>query len=327
MATVSPTKKLMKTPTPAAAAAAPVQAVAPAPAKTVVKSKAATVVKAKPAAAVLEAVEIVEQAETGDVIVRVAHEIENLKADKAFKMVPTLLDNIDRDYFRLGGVLAKVQSEGWFMEKQHETFRAFVEADCGIAYRKAMYLIQIYNGLVESGVAWELVGHLGWTKLKELAPILTTDNVIEWVAVAEGMTVLQLQEHIKASSKGVDSGNSPDAGASDAKATTTMTFKLHEDQKTTVRDALDKAKHESATDVDSVALEYIAMDYLGSSKLKAVTTLKELMEGKSVEEVLQVFEEVFPTVVLQAAVYDTVEEAQAAQAAAEAEAEADGVVG
>lgn len=240
-------------------------------------------------------------AESDDMIVKTAHEIENLKEDKAFKLVPQLLNNIDHDYFRLGGVLSVIQAQGWYMDKNYENFRAFVESECGIQYRKAMYLISIYNGLVESGVQWEQVKHLGWTKLKELSSILTPDNVDEWVGAAEAMTVLQLQEHIKAKSAGASTGGDAPATETDAKKTTTMTFKLHEDQKQTVREALDKAKHETGTEFDAVALEQMALDFLGgTSKLKAVPTLKELMAGKSAEEVLQVFGEVFPDVELTA---------------------------
>lgn len=239
-----------------------------------------------------------------DIIVKTAHEIENLKEEKAFKLVPQLLDNIDHDYFRLGGVLSVIQAQGWYMDKGFENFRAFVESSCGIQYRKAMYLVQIYNGLVESGVEWSKVGHLGWTKLKELSSILTPENVDEWVGIAENMTVLQLQEHIKAQTAGVAKGESSEKGEAvegAAAKTTTMTFKLHEDQKQTIREALDKCKHETGTEHDSVALEHIALDYLGGeSKLKTVPTLKELMTGKTAEEVLNVFGEVFPDVTLEA---------------------------
>jgi Mg/Co/Ni transporter MgtE len=168
-----------------------------------------------------------------------------------------------------------------------------------------MYLIQIYTGLVESGVAWEKVKHLGWSKLKELANILAPDNVDAWVALAEQVTVLQLQEQIKEATKGSSAGDSPEAPETADTKTTTMTFKLHEDQKVTIREALDKAKHESGTEHDAVALEAICLDFLGgSSKLKAVPSLKSLMEGKSVEEVLEAFGEVFPDVELTATMED-----------------------
>lgn len=110
-----------------------------------------------------------------------------------------------------------------------------------------------------------------------------------------------LTPHAAATNPKIKSTASNKKPATTDNKTTTMTFKLHEDQKATVREALEKAKHESGTTVDTVALEAIALDYLGSgSKLKAIPTLKELMEIKSAEEVLQIFSEVFPNVSLEA---------------------------
>lgn len=254
--------------------------------------------------AVAEKVEVPEVAEvaTIDLIEKTAHEIENLKEDKALKLVPSLLDNIDHDFFKLGGVLSLIQGNGWFMDQGYENFRAYVEAQTDIGYRKAIYLIGIYNGLVESGIKWEQVKHLGWTKLKELATLLTPNNVSEWVGLAENMTVLQLQEHIKSQTAGAaGKADAPSTDTTEAQKTTTKTFKLHADQKETVEAALDKCKHETGTDVDTVALEHICLDYLGGdSVIKKLPTLKELMQGKSVEEVLEVFGEVFPEVELEA---------------------------
>lgn len=231
-----------------------------------------------------------------DLIVMTAHEVENLKEDKAFKMVPALLDSTAQGDFKLGGVLSVIQAQGWYMDRGYENFRSYVESECGLNYRKAMYLISIYNGLVESGVKWEQVKHLGWTKLKELSSILTSENVADWVAKAEEMTVLQLQEYIKAQSAGSAVGGD-EPTTKDAKKTTTMTFKLHEDQKQTVKEALAKAKHETGTSVDTVALEHICLDFLGGqSKLAKMPTLEELMKDKSAEEVLSVFGEMFPDV-------------------------------
>lgn len=287
-AKVSPTMKLMK------GKAAPKAEEATVAEQVQEAETTATETKAE-AAETSEAQTIVED----DLIVKTAHEVENLKEEKAFKLVPQLLNTIDHDYFRLGGVLARIQEQGWYMDKGYENFRAFVEGECGIMYRKAMYLIEIYNGLVESGVQWEQVKHLGWTKLKELSKHLTPENVTEWVGLAENMTVLQLQETIKQKLAGTSTAS--EVTESEAKKTTTMTFKLHEDQKQTVREALDKCKHETGTEVDSVALEHICIDFLGGeSKLKAIPSLAEMMKGKSAEEVLTVFGEVFPDVEIQA---------------------------
>lgn len=333
MSEASPGMKLVKTPAKAPPKAAPAKpqaskpadptaaiagvvakATAPAGAKVAAPAAPKVAAKAAPKAPVLatkeapaatattNAVETETANSATDLIVQTAHQIENLSEEKAFKQVPALLDDIDQNSFKLGGVLSLIQANGWFMNKGYENFRAYVEAECAIEYRKAMYLIAIYNGLVESGVPWSEVGHLGWTKLKELASILDQDNVKDWVAVAENMTVLQLIEHIK-QSKQAGSAQASDAAPVAPSTLTTLTFKLHTDQKKTVREAIDKCKSLMNTEFDAVAIEHICLDYLaGDGKAKALPTLSALMKGKSAEEVLEAFGQVFPEVELSATV-------------------------
>ncbi len=47
----------------------------------------------------------------------------------------------------------------------------------------------------------------------------------------------------------------------------TLTFKPHDDQFQTIKAALDKCKQESGTKHDTVALEYICLDYLSPAKM------------------------------------------------------------
>lgn len=247
-----------------------------------------------------------------DIIVQSVHEIENMKEVAAFKAVPALVDNIDHTYFKLGGILALIQDNGWYMDRGYENFMGYVEAEAGMEYRKAMYLISIYNGLTASGVPWEKVKHFGWTKLSYLANILTLDNVDEWVAATKDMTVFALKDYIKAKSAGAPSdGADP---AEEAKKVSSMTFKVHSDQKQTIREALDKCKHESGTEFDAVALEYISLNYLGGEiKVTTVATtatatisppaelsLADVLKKYTAEEVLEAFGEVFPDVELEA---------------------------
>lgn len=228
-----------------------------------------------------------------DQIVLIASEIENIKEDKAFKLLPSLLEDINRNHFKIGGLLSKVQSEGWFQDKGFETFKSFVEATYGMKYRKAMYFIEIYNCLVAAEIPWGKVSHLGWTKLLEIIKYLTADNVDEWLAMIDGLTVDQIRELVLQKTKGTSSPGAGTENPTDVKKITSMTFKLHEDQKATVREALDKCKHETGTEFDNVALEAICLDYLGSAP-KVQASLKDIMAGKSLEEVFEVVGELFP---------------------------------
>lgn len=240
--------------------------------------------------------EEVKQSTTDDFLLTTAHQIENLTEEQAFSAVEQLLDKQGEDDFRLGGLLATIQSHGWF--GGYASFKEMVQTKYGLHYRKAMYLIQIYTDLVKNQIPWEKVKGLGWTKLKEIAPILTQENVDEWVAKALVLTVLQLQEAVKAH---LNKGTDADEGDTITSTVTTMTFKVHQDQKETIRSALDKAKAEAGTEFDTVALEAICIGYLGgatdvNASEVSKPTLKDLMKGMSPEDVLMVFEQCFPEI-------------------------------
>jgi hypothetical protein len=237
---------------------------------------------------------VAKVADKGDVIVSTAHTMENLTKEKAYALAQQLAENVEFTFFQLGGVLSVIQSHGWYHDEGYETFRDFVEAEYGLQYRKAVYLIAIYNGLVESGVPWEKVKHLGWTKLKELAHILTPTNVDEWMGKVDGLTVLQLQQLLKSSgSPDVEAGVEPQQ---EANKITTLTIKVHSDQKEVIREAIEKAKTESATEYDSVALENICMQYLGEPSKQR--DLVAEMKSRGPMEILNVFEAAFPEVEL-----------------------------
>ena len=206
-----------------------------------------------------------------DLLVNIALEIGNLTAAEAIDAIPNLLAGADENYFRLGGVLSEIQMKKYYEGAGYETFRAFVETEFDLKYRKAMYWIQIYDCLVTSGIPWSTVRDIGWTKLKDLAPMLTTFNADEWVATARHSTVLQLQEAI-AVSKAI-SAPGPKSIEAELKAqVTTVTFKVHVDQKPLIRDAIAKARKECNTDLDGTALEAICMNYLAAGNVTVLKT-------------------------------------------------------
>lgn len=234
-----------------------------------------------------------EAVQETDLIVETVAEIENMTKEAAFLIVPSLIESVDFSYFKLGGVLSAIQDNCWW-EDDADTFKDFIPERFGLHYRKAMYLIKIYDGLVEADIPWHKVSGLGWTKLKELADILTQENVDEWVAKAESLSVLQLIAAVKAFKSGelsTDGTTDPDSSG-----VSTITFKVHPDQKETIKQAVDQALEDSDTVFKGVALEAICLNFLagGSTKASKPMSLVGTMEKYSVEQVLDAFEVVFP---------------------------------
>lgn len=252
----------------------------------------ATVQEAAPATKVVGKAK--GKAATGNLIADTAVEVEALTKAKALNLASTLADDIEGNYFKLGGVLRVINDNSWF--EGFESFDVFVYEKFGFQARKARYLIQIYTDLVTNQIPWEKVAGLGWTKLKDLAPVLTVENVDEWVEKAEKLTVLELQNLLKGA-------NLPsDASAKTTDDTQTMKFKVKNDQIETIQSALNKAKAEINTEFDNVALENICAGYLGGvigTTSAPQKTIQEQMTAMGWEAALTAFAELFPTVDLQ----------------------------
>lgn len=241
-----------------------------------------------------------------DLITETVHVVENLTKENALGMVSELLFSIDSTYFNLGGVLSRIQEGGWYAEAGYKTFKEYIEGEHNMKYRKAMYMIEVYGGLVASGVPWSSVSHLGWTKILALLPVLTLDNMDYWIPISEKSTVIEIKGLVKAhqlsgTSGSGDEDEDEDGGGVSVGTTstvTTLTFKLHQDQKESIRLALDKAKEDLGTEYDTVALDMICQSFLegGVALELPKTSLQDVMHSHSWRDVLTVFSELWPEV-------------------------------
>lgn len=225
---------------------------------------------------------------TGNLLLDIAQEVEGLTKTKALNEAERLAENIEVNYFKLGGVLNRINENSWF--EGFDYFDDFVYEKYGFQGRKARYLISIYSNLTTKMIPWEKVSHLGWTKLKDLAPIITPENVDEWVAKAEKLTVVELQAAIKAS---LPEGEEKTQKTTDDSVK--MTFKLKPDQAEAVTQALAKAKGELHTEYDTVALENICAGYLGGGiAVQKPFSLDEVIDATGFEPLLKRIAEKFP---------------------------------
>ena len=263
-----------------------------------VTSDEAATLPGSSAAATVSTTEVVKtthkkNGKSDDVLVLLVQEIGKMTASEAIEAVPSLLDGADENYFRLGGYLSAIAINKYYEAEGFENFKTFVEARYGLQYRKAMYWIQIYDKLIESGVPWAKIKNVGWTKVKDLAMILTLENVDEWVERAINSTVLQLQEAIAKAKAGVlpNSGLTPEGPKSEV---TTFTVKVHAAQKTVIKEAIQKARAEANTEYDGVALEGICMNYLSGGNVTKPKALSAILAMYTPEEVLSALEPVFP---------------------------------
>jgi hypothetical protein len=216
-------------------------------------------------------------------------EIENLDEQDALGLVGKLANQGEVTSFRLGGVLAHLKANGW--RNAHGSFKEFVEVEHGIAYRKAARWMGVYRQLAESKVPWEKVQKVGWTKLKEIAGVITPDNVDEWVKVAAASKTSTLTA-IVASHKRAGSALAIEHRPVDV--VTKMTFRVNASQKGAIQAAIDKAKTLAGAPAATVALESICADYLSGA------TFSREAKTMGLDACVKVVEQAFPNARIQA---------------------------
>lgn len=278
-------------------AATPAAPVVEVPAQSAGASTAATSVVTETPSAEVAAVgkPKVKVEKSTNLIGTIASEVESLSKIKALHEAERLGETVETSYFKLGGVLKLIQDNSWF--EGFESFDKYVYETFGFMPRKAAYLMQIYTDLVTKAIPWEKVSHLGWTKLKDLSGTLTVENVDEWVAKAEKLTVLELQAALKAApgEEGKPSGKSTDEMVK-------LKYNVKADQAETITKAIEKARGEVGTDFDTVALENICAGYLaGNSALTgsgtfdpATADLAQIVAARGMNDVLQAVANAYP---------------------------------
>jgi hypothetical protein len=234
----------------------------------------------------------VEVLPKGDLISDTALQMSKLDKDGARELFKELLEDIDFNYFKIGGVLYTMKEKGWYVGDYSE----YVENVMGIRAAKGYYLTSIYENLVKSGLQWEEVKHIGWSKMRVIAKFLakgTKEEQFEWLNKANHMTHVQLQANVKA----LKAGEGYTKAEETSSKIKTITLKLYEDQLPTAEAAIKKAKEELGTDSDIQAIDIIMQSYISDSFDLIITDdfIEEQLKKLGKDKVIELVDKLFPS--------------------------------
>lgn len=165
---------------------------------------------------------------------------------------------IETGYVDLAQLMSEAYHREYYTKWGFKDFREFCDSELGMQYRKALYLVDIWDKVKSLNLSRAKVEKLGWTKMKDIAQVVTADNAKEWMDKAEKMTSRELQEAVKVS-------RSPDRTAGGVVPhITTMSLKMSEAETRVIMEALEEAKKLTNSDSSVVALEMICQDWLES---------------------------------------------------------------
>jgi len=252
--------------------------------------------------------------EQDDYLAAVVMNIENLEGEEVLVQAREIADSVERNYFRLGGLLDRIHAESLFQNAGYNDFGDYVADTFGFRRSKALYLVQIYNALIEAEVNWAQAKDLTWCKLRMLAQVIDKKNASKWIKHARGVSVAKLADQIKgvvdkrrdaATTGGTESGRavggngqSAPAEQVEAGSMTSLSFRLFGDQVDVIEAALAKAQEEGDTKSKATALYYICTSYLHDGKVIRVSTkgksLVDQMRGITPEVALDAFTQAHP---------------------------------
>lgn len=207
--------------------------------------------------------QVTEGFDPGDKLHLIAERVENMKESDLVDTVARLTEGVGDNYYELGGVFSRVIAEGWYTETDHENFKDWVAATTDMKHAKARFLIQIYDKLNRLDIPWSKFSGIGWTKVRLLLSVLTTENADEWIKKARAMNRSELEDAVKgAKGEKVDDPT----GEGEGDSTINKGFKFHKEQWEVVLAALEQMKGELPTDFDNVAMEHICATYLSGDQ-------------------------------------------------------------
>ena len=168
-------------------------------------------------------------------------------------------DMVERGYMKLAKCLYDIYYQNSFKGWDYDSFEDYVDAELQINYRKAMYLLEIYNKAIMLNLDMDRLEKIGWTKARELVRVVDQNNAEEWMGIAEESTVKELNFKVK-----VEKDRQEDRASvvDEAPSTTTITVRLGMAENAIIQQALEESAAMVNTDDLSLALANICSEWL-----------------------------------------------------------------
>lgn len=217
-----------------------------------------------------------------------------LKAAKTIvDRVQELQENIDKQYFYLGGLLAHIFHENLFKKDyNYDDFDAFCQGEFSFGMRKARYWINIYMTLSGvKGFTPVALKDIGWSAAAEISRYATSDNFAELIKHAEEKPIAELKPFLKEEYV-TESGETPSGRQGTRTAQSikkvTFSFSLFEDQADGAKLILEAAQKQLGLSDQNQVLEHILNEWAAAhlstnaakkAKRASKSKLRSLKEG------------------------------------------------
>ena len=198
----------------------------------------------------------------GDPIERPPTVLSEGKAQLLYQQVLSLKAEIEVRWFELGRILEEIFEGRHFIELGYAKWKDFCEMALGpleLKYRAIDYLRMTRKKCDEVGIGREIAGEIGWSRLKEIIPIVTKKNKDHWIDVArkKGTTVQVLNAKVRVARGKITEEESKVLPEK-------MFFSLFKEQKENVERTLELAGRMTGSESRGYQLEMVCADFRGT---------------------------------------------------------------
>lgn len=197
-----------------------------------------------------------EQPEDADVTEKITEGVPAVlsrnKAEELYKQVLALKTEIEVRWFELGKILQEIFEGRHYIDLGYTIWKDFCEVALGpleLGWRAIDYLRMTRKKCDEVGIGREIAGEIGWSRLKEIIPVVTRKNRDHWIDVArrKETTVQVLNAKVRVARGKITEEESKIIPEK-------MLFALFKEQKEIVELALDVAGKVAASDKNGFLL-------------------------------------------------------------------------
>jgi len=120
-------------------------------------------------------------------------------ADDLRERARALYSQASRAFFDLGEVFYEIKVSEAYLEWGFGSYIEYADAEFGIGQRRAQHWIEIWDKFHNKlGYTWEEVGHIGWTKLSRICPVVESRGQANtWLKKATNLGKTALEEAVK----------------------------------------------------------------------------------------------------------------------------------
>jgi hypothetical protein len=178
------------------------------------------------------------------------------EASKLIAKAMFIKDDIEGKFWELGEVLFVIFGKQYYVDAGYKDWRDFCNSVLDIKWRTATYLKDIYAKFSPLGTDEAERKGIGWAKLKELLPIVNSQNVKYWLGVAKEKKVsVQVLNNMVKFALGKISKEEAD------KVPQVFAFRLYEEQLENVERALELARKLTGSDSRAYQLEMVCAEF------------------------------------------------------------------